>query len=67
MGHIVRLHPLAIIVVLAVGGIVAGIPGAIIAVPAAAVISYAWPYLRGDDDHEPAAPRSGTGADMEAH
>ncbi len=66
VGHIVRLHPLAIIVVLAVGGIVAGIPGAIIAVPAAAVISYAWPYLRGDDDHEAAAPRSGAGADMDA-
>jgi predicted PurR-regulated permease PerM len=47
VGRIVRLHPLAIILVLAVGGIVAGIPGAIVAVPAAAAISYAWPYLRG--------------------
>jgi predicted PurR-regulated permease PerM len=52
VGRIVRLHPLAIIVVLAVGGIVAGIPGAIVAVPSAAVISYAWPYLRGDHDHD---------------
>lgn len=50
VGRIVRLHPLAIIVVLAVGGIVAGIPGAIVAVPISAVISYAWPYLRGDHD-----------------
>ena len=50
VGRIVRLHPLAIIVVLAIGGIVAGIPGAIVAVPTAAVISYAWPYLRGDHD-----------------
>jgi predicted PurR-regulated permease PerM len=66
VGRIVRLHPLAIIVVLAVGGIVAGIPGAIIAVPAAAMVSYAWPYLRGDHDHETAAPHSGTGADREA-
>jgi predicted PurR-regulated permease PerM len=66
VGRIVRLHPLAIIVVLAVGGIVAGIPGAIIAVPAAAVVSYAWPYLRGDHDHEAAAPRSGTRTDREA-
>jgi predicted PurR-regulated permease PerM len=48
VGRIVRIHPLAIIVVLAVGGIVAGIPGAIVAVPFAAVVSYAWPYLRGD-------------------
>ncbi|HEX9063943.1 MAG TPA: AI-2E family transporter [Streptosporangiaceae bacterium] len=54
VGRIVRLHPLAIIVVLTVGGIVAGIPGAIVAVPTAAVISYAWPYLRGDhDDSQP--------------
>jgi predicted PurR-regulated permease PerM len=47
VGRIVRLHPLAIIVVLAVGAIIAGIPGAIIAVPITAVISYAWPALRG--------------------
>lgn len=50
VGRIVRLHPLAIIVVLAIGGIVAGIPGAIVAVPTAAVVSYAWPYLKGDRD-----------------
>ena len=54
VGRIVRLHPLAIIVVLAVGGIVAGIPGAIIAVPVSAMVTYAWPYLRGDHDHDPA-------------
>lgn len=47
VGRIVRLHPLAIIVVLSVGAIIAGIPGAIIAVPLTAVISYAWPALRG--------------------
>jgi predicted PurR-regulated permease PerM len=47
VGRIVRLHPLAIIIVLAVGAIIAGIPGAIIAVPLTAVISYAWPALRG--------------------
>src|SRR5262249_851028 len=46
VGRIIRLHPLAIILVLAVGGVVAGIPGAIIAVPVAAVITYAWPALR---------------------
>ncbi len=46
IGRIIKLHPLAIILVLAVGGIVAGIPGAIIAVPVAAAISYAWPALR---------------------
>jgi predicted PurR-regulated permease PerM len=46
VGRIVKLHPLAIILVLAVGGVIAGIPGAIIAVPTAAVITYAWPALR---------------------
>ena len=59
VGRIVRLHPLAIILVLAVGGIVAGIAGAIVAVPAAAAISYAWPYLRGAP---PGAGPPGTGA-----
>ena len=58
VGRIVRLHPLAIILVLAVGGIVAGIAGAIVAVPAAAAISYAWPYLRGEDPPPP--PAGGT-------
>jgi predicted PurR-regulated permease PerM len=54
VGRAVRLHPLGIIVVLAIGGIVAGIPGAIVAVPTAAVISYAWPYLRSDNPSEQA-------------
>ncbi len=46
VGRIIKLHPLAIILVLAVGAIIAGIPGAIVAVPVAAVITYAWPALR---------------------
>jgi predicted PurR-regulated permease PerM len=41
VGRMVKLHPLAIILVLAVGGIVTGIPGAIVAVPATAVIFFA--------------------------
>jgi predicted PurR-regulated permease PerM len=59
VGRAVRLHPLAIILVLAVGGVIAGIPGAIVAVPAAAVITYAVPFLRGggaDRGGPPAAP-----------
>jgi predicted PurR-regulated permease PerM len=47
IGRIVRLHPLAIILVLAVGGVIGGIAGAIVAVPAAAAITVATPYLRG--------------------
>ncbi len=46
VGRIVRLHPLAIILVIGAGGIVAGIAGAIVAVPTAAAVCYAWPYLR---------------------
>ena len=52
IGRAVRLHPLEVIVVLAVGGIVAGIPGAIIAVPTAAVLSAAW-----RSNHPPQQPR----------
>jgi len=62
VGRIVRLHPLAIILVLAVGGIVAGIPGAIVAVPAAAVIFYAWPFLRQEQmlpEQQPGPPPGG--------
>ncbi len=47
VGRMVHLHPLAIILVLAVGGVVAGIPGAIIAVPMAAALTRAAPYLAG--------------------
>jgi predicted PurR-regulated permease PerM len=57
VGRIVRLHPLAIILVLAVGGIVAGIAGAIVAVPSAAAISYAWPYLRGAEPEPRGEPK----------
>jgi predicted PurR-regulated permease PerM len=56
VGRIVRLHPLAIILVLTVGGIIAGIAGAVVAVPAAAAISYAWPYLRGAERAPPRGP-----------
>jgi len=46
IGRMVRLHPLAIILVLAVGGVVGGIAGAVVAVPTAAAITRAWPLLR---------------------
>src|SRR6516164_7086427 len=47
VGRMVRLHPLAIILVLAVGAAVAGIAGAIVAVPITAALVRAGPYLRG--------------------
>lgn len=48
VGRALNFHPLAIILVLAVGGIVAGIAGAAVAVPVAAVIYRAIPELMAD-------------------
>lgn len=48
VGRYVRLHPLAIGIAFAVGTVLAGILGAIIAVPTAAIIHQAWPALRGE-------------------
>lgn len=69
VGKMVRLHPLAVILVLAVGGVVAGIAGAVVAVPITAALTRAIPVLRGDvpvpaakapgpaGNPDPAAPR----------
>jgi predicted PurR-regulated permease PerM len=46
VGKMIRLHPLAVILSLAVGGVTAGIPGAVVAVPIVAVITRALPELR---------------------
>ena len=46
VGKMVHLHPLAVILVLAVGGVVAGIYGAVIAVPLTAAVTRALPELR---------------------
>ncbi len=46
VGRVIRLHPLAIILSLAVGGVLAGIAGAVVAVPIVAVITRAVPELR---------------------
>ncbi|MGW4426411.1 AI-2E family transporter [Streptosporangium sp. NPDC004631] len=48
VGRALSFHPLAIILVLAVGGIVAGIAGAAVAVPVAAVIYRSLPALMSD-------------------
>jgi predicted PurR-regulated permease PerM len=55
----VKIHPLAIILVLAVGAAIAGIAGAVVAVPITAALVRAWPYLQGR-----APPPAGTGADQ---
>lgn len=45
MGRMVRVHPLAVVLVIAVGGLTAGIFGALIAVPLAAVVNSVGLYL----------------------
>jgi predicted PurR-regulated permease PerM len=48
VGKMVRLHPLAVILVLAVAGVVAGIAGAVVAVPITAAITSASRALHQD-------------------
>jgi predicted PurR-regulated permease PerM len=50
VGKMVRLHPLAVILVLAVAGLVAGIAGAVVAVPITAALTSATRALRHDTD-----------------
>jgi hypothetical protein len=57
VGRYVRLHPLAVGVSIAGGGVLEGIPGAIIAVPFVAVVYAVIRYLAtGEDDRSRAAP-----------
>jgi len=55
VGRVIRLHPLAVILSLAIGGVLAGIPGAVVAIPVVAVITRALPELRRRDP-EPDEP-----------
>lgn len=48
MGRLVRVHPLAVVVVIAIGGLVAGIFGALIAVPLTAIVNTVATYLAGE-------------------
>ena len=45
LGRLVRVHPLAVVVVIAIGGLVAGIFGALIAVPLTAIVNTVATYL----------------------
>lgn len=49
MGHAVSLHPVAVVIVVAVGLMIAGVAGALFAVPLAAVINTFVQYLLGYD------------------
>ena len=49
MGHAVSLHPVAVLLSVAAGSLVAGITGALFAVPIAAVVNTVVLYLHGHD------------------
>ncbi|MBO0925945.1 AI-2E family transporter [Cellulomonas sp. zg-ZUI199] len=57
MGHAVSLHPVAVLLVVTTGSLVAGIVGALFAVPIAAVLNTVVLYLHGHDKF----PQLGTG------
>jgi putative heme transporter len=53
VGRSIELHPVAILLVLTAGAVVAGLVGALFAVPVAAVVWGAIRYMRGEADDEP--------------
>ncbi|MFI1604958.1 AI-2E family transporter [Streptomyces griseofuscus] len=57
LGRAVRVHPLAVVLTVAAGGMVAGIGGAVVAVPLVAVANTVVGYLRqySEELHQPAA------------
>ncbi len=59
MGRAVAVHPLAVILAIALGVLVAGIVGALFAVPFVAVVNVVSSYLFGRDKHAPAQPAAG--------
>ena len=58
VGKMVRLHPLAVILVLAVAGLVAGIAGAVVAVPITAALTSAARALHHDTGATASPPDS---------
>ncbi|SCK26365.1 AI-2E family transporter [Streptomyces sp. WMMB 322] len=46
LGRLVRVHPLAVVLAVTGGSLIAGIPGAVVAVPLVAVLNTATSYLR---------------------
>ncbi|MCH6162318.1 AI-2E family transporter [Streptomyces marispadix] len=75
LGRLVRVHPLAVVLAVTGGSLIAGIPGAVVAVPLVAVLNTAVGYLRayseGQFDGGPAlagagGPVSGSGGGRSA-
>ncbi|WP_181765602.1 AI-2E family transporter [Streptomyces albidus (ex Kaewkla and Franco 2022)] len=58
LGRMVRVHPLAVVLAVVAGSLIAGIPGAVVAVPLMAVINTAAGYLKAysEDRRAPALP-----------
>jgi predicted PurR-regulated permease PerM len=58
MGSAVKVHPLAVVLVVAGGALIAGIPGALFAVPLAAFVNVVGVYLseRGWEENPSGAP-----------
>jgi predicted PurR-regulated permease PerM len=48
MGRLVRVHPLAVVLAIATGTVVAGIFGALVAVPLVAIVNAVGGYLAGE-------------------
>ncbi|MET7638229.1 AI-2E family transporter [Streptomyces sp. NPDC005438] len=46
LGRLVRVHPLGVVLAVAGGSLIAGIPGAVVAVPLVAVLNSVFGYLR---------------------
>jgi putative heme transporter len=65
LGRLVRVHPLAVVLAVTGGSLIAGIPGAVVAVPLVAVLNTAVGYLRayseGQFDGGPALAAAGAG------
>ncbi len=57
MGTAVRVHPLAVVFSVAAGSFIAGIPGALFAVPIIAVLNVMVNYIAGNDWRTPAPDR----------
>jgi len=61
LGRMVRVHPLAVVLAVVGGGLIAGIPGAVVAVPLMAVINTAASYLKAYAEDQRAPALAGTG------
>jgi predicted PurR-regulated permease PerM len=61
MGRTIELHPVATLLAVGAGGVLAGIIGALVAVPIVAVVATALPILRGEPPPRALDPRAESG------